>query len=135
MKLTQEQKRIKIGEVCGVKPELVCWTAYKDDGDGGSCCMSADTKQEVENWLARLPEGSWAKDYQPKALYRYPDYFHDLNACHEMENHLGDRAVEYREKLSDFLGDYVRLGWAIHAKPELRAEAFGLTLNLWKEGE
>jgi len=100
MKLTQEQKRIKIAQAQGFK--------FSPTGRSIECPF-------------------WG---QP-----VPDYFNDLNACHEMENHLGESIVKYRDMLADFLGDDLRLGWAIHAKSELRAECFGLTLNLWKVGK
>lgn len=72
----------------GVKPELVDWMAYKDDGDTGSCCMSGQSEREVQDWIDKLPDGSWAKDYKPKPFYRWPDYCRCLNSCRTVTDQL-----------------------------------------------
>lgn len=75
-----------------------------------------------------------------------PDYFYSLDACHEMEKHnlritANDNVMQrdekfvrwdnYVEQLSKKMG---RDDMA-HATAAQRAEAFGLTMGLWKEGE
>lgn len=107
--LTQEQKTIMIAEACGWKIHPITSTGLPD--------------------VIILPPGipltepnAWA--YAGKTL---PDYFHDLNACHEMEGHLGGSAIEKYETLLQ--GKTGRFYWS--ASDRLRAEAFGLTLNLW----
>lgn len=120
--MTTEQKRIKIAEACGY--------AFIDEG-----------------W--RYPnEPDWQKY---KAVYRgsgfvglakpswipIPDYFNDLNATHEMEKTMTreqqtkhmDFLINQNSELSDMLRE---IAFATAAQ---RAEAFGLTLGLWKEGE
>ena len=67
-----------------------------------------------------------------------PDYFNDLNACHEMEEVLteGER-LKYNDRLYDAaLKHAAETGkWRyLSLKASYRAEAFGLTLGLWKEG-
>lgn len=71
----------------------------------------------------------------------YPDYFNDLNACREMEDAIKAPHL-YNEKL-----EMVVLGYPLCAKDSIaefmlrrstaaqRAEAFGLTLGLWKPGQ
>lgn len=76
-----------IAEILGVKPELEGWMAHKD----GASCMYADRKEDVEKWLAQLPAGSWAKSYEPKPRYRYPDYHGDLNVIMPVVRALPDK--------------------------------------------
>ena len=151
MKLTIEEKKIKLAEACGVVPVLERWCAYKDDGDGDSICMSGETRQEVENWLAALPEGSWAKEYQPKALYRYPAYDTDLNATHEAEKItlIGpfsgpeNETAAGSERLCLQLEAFEKLiksaclgiGSPWHATAAQRFEALGQALRLWRKGQ
>lgn len=52
-----------------------------------------------------------------------PDYFNDLNACHEMEKHLGN--VQNEENY------YFAIKRSYRATAEDRAEAFGKTMKLW----
>jgi hypothetical protein len=67
-----------------------------------------------------------------------PDYYHDLNAMHEVEIELpiGKRA-DFRQVLKNLpepLCDKEILGWdAIHATAHQRAEAFLRVKGLWKE--
>ena len=62
-----------------------------------------------------------------------PDYFNDLNACHEMEKVLKDHEIE---QYNDLLGSFLWSGYPasrrnFHATATQRTEAFGKTLNLW----
>lgn len=118
--MTTEQKRIKIAEACG-------W-------------------REEHREQMRYLRGQWTSpegDYKP-----IPDYFNDLNACHEMEKVLTrGQWYDYGWRLSEMIhgndedrfNDMDNLGYRFgeiaHATAAQRAEAFGLTLGLWKEGE
>lgn len=72
--------------------------------------------------------------------FNRPDYFNDLNACHEMEKVLAKGEAKkiihatnaYTEHLGRILecADTALFQFA-HATAEQRAEAFGKTLNLW----
>ena len=56
-----------------------------------------------------------------------PDYFSDLNACHEMEKSLrsAQQCRDYADMLNDGNGGHF-------ATAAQRAEALGLTLGLWE---
>ena len=63
----------------------------------------------------------------------HPDYFHDLNVAHEAERALtDDEYAMFRKHLCDIFGNGFRVYSATAAQ---RAEAFGLTLGLWRKGE
>jgi hypothetical protein len=85
----------------------------------------------------------WKTGYRDLEAWRpLPDYFSDLNATHKAEKVIVDW-VAYRINLSRVVG----IGCApdldicddiksfLSATAAQRAEAFGLTLGLWKEGE
>ena len=99
--MTPEQQRIAIAEECG-------WTEISDWGAGG-----INGKHPTEPWVEVIP-----------------DYLNDLNAMHAAEDTMGDPQLwtEYDNQLASVM-DHV--GWKYHATAEQRAEAFGLTLNLW----
>ena len=67
-----------------------------------------------------------------------PNYFSDLNAMHEAEKVLGEKKIRsYAFILAQVLDtsptvDLDDQFLNIHATAAQRAEAFGLTLNLWK---
>ena len=69
----------KIAEFLGVQPVFREWAAFKPDNDGGSYCMSAHTKDEVQKWIDSMPEESWAKAYTPTPMYDYPRYTSSLD--------------------------------------------------------
>lgn len=115
MKLTQDEKRIKIAESCGT---IV--------------------------WSYALPKKSIGVGV--------PDYFNDLNAMHEAEKCTALQAVGYSFAYVPNLMAVVRrdsaatyahlkvplqpeelLTCCIFATAAQRAEAFGITLNLWAE--
>lgn len=107
MKLKQEEKRIKIAKACGWRLESFA----KRGSDGGI--------------HAKFPVYYFT--------HQLPDYFNDLNACHELEMSMTEeQRTEFREILSDMYEDECRLGLAFHATAAHRAEAFGLTLKLWE---
>ena len=112
--MTQEQKRIKIAEVCNP------WNSTNREGSKYT---------------------SWA-DYVNRvcgAIDELPDYFNDLNAMHEAEKILTDerdRPIIYWEKLEEITGccDYDNRNETrkvVCATAAQRAEAFGRTLELW----
>lgn len=119
--LTQEQKRIKIAEACGWKHGTYRSDCYKGDGWllPGENAQSALQKGNAVAWSAR----------------ELPDYFNDLNAMHGAEEHLGGVLGRYFDTVSNIVEDDTRMGWALTATAEQRAEAFGQTLGIWKAGE
>ena len=147
--MTDEQINIAISEACEVKPVLVEWWAFKEDEKGGRVCFHADTKCEVEKWIDSLPEGSWAKDYIPKAFYRYPDYCYDLNAMHEAEKMLTkEQLYNYGNKLDRITLPKTSMEMCYIESPEAgmypdlfcataaqRAEAFLKTIKKWNSNK
>lgn len=105
--MTQEQKRIKIAEACG-------WKKGHIHGNG----------VDDEVWIHPVTQRCWLAELAP-----LPNYFSDLNAMHEAEKVLTtEQWLSYWSFLSEVLKDTSIL----HADASQRAEAFGLTLNLWK---
>jgi len=132
--MTEQEIDIAIAEALGVEPELVEWWAHKPDDTGGSICMSAQTKQEVEEWIRKNPD--YAKGYSPKAFYRYPPYCNDLNAMHGAEKKLSldkrDLFLQALYRICDKAQRMTPVPWlAVNATARQRAEAFLRTLNLW----
>ena len=110
MKLTQKEKRGKIAEACG----------YKDCHESASWDDAIGTLHDVGG----------------PGYVILPDYFNDLNACHEMEKALPSPAhwisyASFLEKPAEHNG----AGFLLHVTAAQRAEAFGLAMGLWKEGE
>ena len=111
MKLTQEQKRIKIAEACG-------W-------------HSIDFKSAL---------GPMGMIGPLRGFALLPDYFNDLNACYEMEKFLRDKENglfgEYAMRVLLAVGKG-KDGWikAMSAGTEIRAEMFGHALYLWEADE
>jgi hypothetical protein len=110
--LTQAEKRVKIAEACG----------WRYPGS-----MHLKT-QAWNRWIP--PKGAKGK---------VPDYFRDLNACHEMEKTLTEKqSIDYEDRLRHAV---INKGephnadpWdfqVCHATAAQRAEAFGKTLGLW----
>jgi len=119
--MTQEQKRIKIAEACGWTWELrnhpaPCW--------------------HKENFYVNAP-----LFYEPRRKEDYyhdlPDYLNDLDAMHEAEKVLSHDQqrlhMDHMMNEDSVVGDMLRQ--ICYATAAQRAEAFGLTLGLWKEGE
>ena len=113
--MTTNEKRIKIAEACG------WYKIYKGPE----------------------PDNRWM---QPDGLHYatlddVPDYFNDLNACHQMEKFLTFSVIDGVTELQSV---YISALWKVMGKPDARmiavlahataaqrAEAFGKTLNLW----
>lgn len=72
-------------------------------------------------------------DDHPHSKHLVPDYPNDLNACHDMEDHLSGewQAGEYIKRLS-YLSMDTYLG-TCHATARQRCEAFLRVLGKWKE--
>lgn len=124
MKLTQQEKRIKIAEACG----------YTHYGCVGCACSPCVCRQY-------LTPGD-----DPEVVNDVPDYFTDLNAVHEAEKTLKKGPVKYGGQWRDYENNlWVVTNGLLHfdkatsdqfsnwvsATATQRAEAFGLTLNLW----
>lgn len=126
MKITDEEKRIKIAEVCGWK-----FCAPKP------------------SWLTPYWTNPVTKELSVFA--QLPDYLNDLNAMHEAEKVLmmdfrrPDQWERYMDELNrlcypdheeepEILGRrYIASCRRQHAKARIKAAAFGKTLNLWTE--
>jgi len=112
--MTLEEKRIKIAEAMG-------WHHIHYDGP---------------DLIVGHPRSQKAPDIGPIPV---PDYFNDLNACHEMlmampyeKEALYMHCLTYKIMMKD---EGVSEFDKHMATPPQRAEAFGICLGLWKEGE
>ena len=78
--------------------------------------------------IERLRTG-WYGCHEQSPFEELPDYFSDLNACHNMEKSLCsiDHWIRFEKYLAELGTKFI---W--HATATQRAEAFGLTLKLWK---
>ncbi len=115
IELTQEQKRIRIAEACGITH---AWDVPRNPVGATAC-----------GWLG------WSGGKQVAV----PDYFGSLDAMHDAENALSDvQHNAYRGMLGSMIRTEKGLKDAsilsrkfVSATAEQRAEAFGRTLNLW----
>jgi hypothetical protein len=116
MKLTQEEKRIKLANYAG-------W--HERPEPHGS--------QNATAWWHN-------KDRYPSYLMPVPDYVSDLNAVHELEKSLSDGQYDiFEQELARVAGFICHDEWpapsvlrkVISATAAQRAEALGLTLKLW----
>lgn len=122
--MTQEEKRIKLAEAAGWTPTpWGAWTQARSGIPSTECPSHAEL----------------------------PDYFNDLNAVHELEKELTkDQQSTFAYKLNMLhptaditypdpdMSGYRKELFAeafdlMHATAAQRAEAIGLTLNLWKQ--
>lgn len=108
--MTQKEKQIKLLKASGWKKEYI-------DGNG----------IDDEVWIHPTTQKCWLADIVP-----LPDYFHDLNATHELEKTFADDDA-MTEKYWLTLYDVTRTTrWPYDATAAERSEAIGLTLKLWK---
>jgi hypothetical protein len=128
--MTQQEKRIKIAEKCG-------WTDIRTPQDASYHDIPTDTLEFLRGMVAGIKPGCiHIENAQP-----IPDYFSSLDACHEMEKGLSIGLPSIPHTESDKTRYVLKLqAWrsergAIFATSAERAEAFGITMGLWKEGE
>lgn len=143
MKLTQEEKNQRIADVVGTgnlwhilkrgyyfRPDAHGYTSNKDEAWKVS-------EEEAKKWESK-PKG-YPDDWVTIVKAEPPDYFNDLNTCHEMEKLLtDDQWRPFLNRLENVTGATGYNTWweciqcAVHAISAHRAESFGLTLNLWE---
>jgi hypothetical protein len=111
--MTQKQKRIAIAKACRWKDV--------EFGVGPNSNLCLGNKPTWSN-------GTVISYTVDKVV---PDYFNDLNACHEAE-----KMLQHYGAFVDCLATVAKQPRGgislIHATAAQRAEAFGLTLGLWK---
>lgn len=121
--MNQEQKRIRIAESRG-------WTDVRRTRMFG-CGLVLRGFEHFKN--AGVPVST---------RENIPDYFGDLNACHELENTLTEEQFDMFQKglanLVDGAPFELYRHWSdvggfrtVSAEAALRAEAYGKTLGLW----
>ena len=122
--MNPEQQRIAIAEACGWKPD--------DDGAGLNTWEAS--------WIGNKLYGLRPAFRPDKTISNYtvdcvvPDYLADLNAMHEAEKTLTDKAhEEFRLNLYDVIGDDSRL--IVSSTAAQRAEAFLRTIGKWEESK
>lgn len=111
-KLTDEEKQIKVAELCG-------WKRRPVDGNGIA-------------WWEHPEHGRYKPDGVIRGCPYYitdvPDYLSDLNACHGFEKRLNlDQRVKYLKHLGWKVGSWQWV--ATHATAEQRCKAFVLTMT------
>jgi len=111
--MTQEEKRIKLAEAAG-------WTEIQ--------------WSELINSRIAIENKHFCRETEQFRCLWLPDYFNDLNAVHELEKYLTqDQANSCDDYLANSKQDGTWAGCHIwHQSAAQRAEALGLTLNLWK---
>lgn len=124
--LTQEEKRIKIAEACG-------WRYFDDPCTRITWLYGPNNRMRPK---AELLKDSPAAGRQLFIAdeFSLPNYFEDLNACHEMENALdrNSKRGKYCEILELLTGiPHMRPFNIVHATASMKAEAFGAAMDLW----
>jgi len=105
--MTQQEKRIKIAQACGWK--MLDGKEYKWEDPSGHI---------FEDWSKRV--------------VMCPDYFNNLNACHDMEKVVLENAGSWVRYVKEIKVQSCLTGLPhFHIPAAERAEAFGKTLNLW----
>ena len=110
--MTQEQKRIKLCEFAG-------WKGIVASHKIGYAPWRPVTYEER---IKKTP----VMEFHSIPLDPLPDYFACLNACHDLEKLVKQVWGKYVKRLN-------RTTDPVHATAAQRAEALGLTLNLWNE--
>lgn len=114
--MTNEEKNIRIAEACGWKfKQLFLGKPY------GTA---------TESWAAMHDAAHWNHE-----IYELPDYFNDLNACHEMRKFVKNKAAycdAVRELTNIGAGSWCDWEFAkLNTTAAQEAEAFGKSHNLW----
>ena len=120
-KLTDEEKRIKVAELCGWAFDTgtdyklpCCWGIWPSMREGEEC------------------QGVGTKGY----AYEIPNYHQDLNAMHEVVGTLTEQQKTIYRNLLVGMCDGMCNNWgAIDATAAQRAEAFVLALTMESEDE
>jgi hypothetical protein len=126
--MTQEQKLIKLAEAGGLKVIDVPFIPSQTKAAG---CVFTDAART--EWRECYPNSC--------GVYTIPDYFSDLNAVHELELKVFQDSsiqLDYTRGLIHIIKNSSPLGKLFFSDFDLvtataaqRAEALGLTLNLW----
>lgn len=95
---------------------------------------------DADEWNARFPSDDWKKEIYTVASL-LPDYFGDLNACHELLKTITkDQCNDFNRWITDLRGDIPlandgrgpqSLRWSWGQPAEIVAEAFGKSTKLW----
>lgn len=137
MKLTQEEKRIKIAEARGVanRWHIVKHGLYFRPGAHGytSNKMEAWVVSEVEAKKWEYKKAGYPADHVTIVQAELPDYFNDLNALYGAWESLTDDQktifASHIRRLHEGMDCRVFAAFKQHG-----AECIGLTLNLWEAG-
>jgi hypothetical protein len=130
IEMTQEQKRIKLAEAAGWKPD--------DDGAGLNTWEASYCGSRLYGLKPRFGAEGIVVSYIVDCLV--PDYFNDLNAVHELEQQTWSKKWNLRDDFCDHLALIIdpvhgytglTVNDALQATSAQRSEALGLTLNLW----
>lgn len=98
-------------------------------------------KQLLGNWVSKLygtPPEDKDKQLDDQRFQLVPDYLNDLNAIHEVEKKLGDKAYLYTIHLIRVLHWSAKTDATfvlIHATAAQRCNAMCHALGLWKRGD
>jgi hypothetical protein len=112
--VTQQEKRIKIAEACEFKP------------------LEFVPPKRGEFILEQNNFRRWKKAGKTFHTDDLPDYFKDLNACHDMEKVVLENAGSWVRYVKEIKVQSCLTGLPhFHIPAAERAEAFGKTLNLW----
>jgi len=112
-KLTDEEKRVKVAELCE-------WL----DVHVGSWWMDDCGNYEIRTVLGYKTQAH--KEHN--AYTPVPDYLHDLNACHEFEKML-EYKFGYDKCLSEIVMEDTGHGYTWHATAAQKCKAFVLTME------
>ena len=82
---------------------------------------------------AKLPWTMWRKGLANKGNDTMPNYYGDLNACHEMEKVLNAEISTYFEYLTKGDDDYEGCYKAMMATAPQRCESFLRVIGKWRE--
>lgn len=132
--MTQDEKRIKIAEACGL--EVI------HDPRGPVDTRPSPYRLKRDVYYTPLAAAQRRKSWpQSMSVRVVPDYFNDLNAMQEAVSHTYKTQPpgwlsSYEETLTELCGKRQHPHWdPVFALAEDRAESFGLTLKLWEAGE